>query len=72
MEKYIQLGKEFGLEGTELLALIKEQQEQDRENRCLEREQKKQELELERQLLREKEEMERNLQRENEKIEEAR
>ena len=80
------MGKEFELERTELLAFVKEQQEEqrrekeeirqkeieERENRRLEREQRKEELELEKELLREKEEMERNLLREMEKIEEAR
>ena len=59
MGKYIQLKKELRLDGTELLAFIKDQQEQDRENRRLERQQRKEELELERELLKEKENMER-------------
>ena len=54
MEKFIQHGMEFRLEGGDLLALVKEQQslerkreDEERENRRFEGEQKKLELELE-------------------------
>ena len=48
MEKFVSLGKEFGLEGKELLAFVKEQQDvekqrfdEEREERQRERESKK-------------------------------
>ena len=65
MEKFIELGKTFGLEGAELLSFVEKQQE-------LEREEVRREEEREEKRRREEEEKEERLRREEEEKEERR
>ena len=76
MEKFIELGKTFGLEGAELLSFVEKQQELEREEvyncREEEREEKRREEEREEKRRREEEEKEERLRREEEEKEERR
>lgn len=67
IEKCIELGKTFGLEGAELLTFVKEQHELGMKQLELEREEKrrKEEEEKEEKLRRDKEESEERLRRED-------
>ena len=69
MEKFIQLGEKFGLEGEKLLEFVREQEEKEEKRRQLEKEEKRRQLEEEekrRQLEEEKEEKCRQLEEEKE------
>ena len=48
MEKFIQLGKEFGLEGEKLLEFVCEQEEKEEKHREDEREEKRREEDVKR------------------------
>ena len=69
MEKFIQLGEKFGLEGEKLLEFVREQEEKEEKRRQLEKEEKRRQLEEEkeekrRQLEEEKEEKRRRFEEE--------
>ena len=69
MEKFIQLGEKFGLEGEKLLEFVREQEEKEEKRRQLEEEEKRRQLEEEqkrRQREEEKEEKRRQLEEEKE------
>ena len=44
MEKFIELGKTFGLEGAELLSFVEKCMEEEREDRCRREEEKEEKL----------------------------
>ena len=77
MEKFIQLGEKFGLEGEKLLEFVREQEEKEEKRRQLEKEEKRRQLEEEkeekrRQLEEEKEEKRRQFEEEEEREERRR
>ena len=47
MEKFVQLGKEFGLEGEKLLVFVREQEEKEEKRRQLEEEKEEKRRQLE-------------------------
>ena len=65
MEKFIELGKTFGLEGAELLSFMEKRREEEREEK-----QRKEEEEKEERMRREEEEKEERMRREEKEKEE--
>ena len=70
MEKLLQMGKEFGLEGEKLLEFVREQEEREEKRRQLEkeREEKRRQLEEEKEERRRRQDEERDARRQEREI----